>query len=235
MSNFEYIGNELSLFSNAVNWKNYWASFINKYMSGEILEIGAGLGENTLLLSNDYVIRWVCLEPDLNLYNRIYDNINSNLTMKKFQIIRGTLEDIEPGQSFDLIIFIDVLEHIKNDRSEVERALTFLKKGGRIIILSPAIQFLYSNFDASIGHYRRYSRKSLRDIMPESCKLVHMYSLDSVGFFASLANRFFLKQSLPTLKQLRIWDKILVPCSKIVDQLLFYKVGKSILAVWQKT
>ena len=61
-----------------------------------------------------------------------------------------------------------------------------------------------------------------------------MEYLDSVGFFASLANRLLLKQQNPTLKQILFWDRVLVPCSRLVDPLFLFRAGKSVVGVWEK-
>ena len=61
-----------------------------------------------------------------------------------------------------------------------------------------------------------------------------MLYLDSAGLIASLANRYLLKQNIPTIKQIRTWDSFLVTLSKFLDPLLGYKLGKSLLAVFQK-
>jgi hypothetical protein len=93
---------------------------------------------------------------------------------------------------------------------------------------------LYTPFDASIGHFRRYDRPMLRRISPANLRLERMRYLDCAGLFASAANLLFLRQSMPTKAQLRFWDSWIVPLSRILDRLLQYSVGKSILAVWQK-
>jgi hypothetical protein len=52
---------------------------------------------------------------------------------------------------------------------------------------------------------------------------------------ASVANKLFLKQSYPTLKQVLFWDSILVSLSKITDVITLNAVGKSLLGIWKKT
>jgi SAM-dependent methyltransferase len=235
MSEFKYAGTELDLFQEALNWKKYWASFIHKYLLGEVLEVGAGLGQNTLLLRNRNVQRWVCLEPDHILCNRIHDTFKSHPRVKQYEVFEGTLSDLHPQQLFDVIIYIDVMEHIRDDRNEMKTAAQHLKKDGRLIVLSPAHQWLFTDFDLAIGHYRRYNKKTLLSIAAGVLTLERMFYLDSVGFFASFANRFFLKQSMPTLKQIRFWDKVVVRCSRVMDFILFYKIGKSIMGIWRKT
>ena len=58
--------------------------------------------------------------------------------------------------------------------------------------------------------------------------------LDSVGLLASLSNRAMLRQHMPTARQIAIWDRLMVPMSRLLDPLLFHRLGKSVLAVWRK-
>jgi hypothetical protein len=58
--------------------------------------------------------------------------------------------------------------------------------------------------------------------------------LDAVGLLASLANRLVLRSALPTASQIRAWDRFMVPMSRIVDPLLGYLAGKTVVAVWQR-
>jgi hypothetical protein len=50
----------------------------------------------------------------------------------------------------------------------------------------------------------------------------------------SLANKLLMKQAYPTLRQIKIWDKVCVPLSRLIDKLVLYNFGKSILGVWEK-
>jgi hypothetical protein len=43
-----------------------------------------------------------------------------------------------------------------------------------------------------------------------------------------------LRQSMPTTSQLRVWDKFVIPISRVLDRFLFNSVGKSIVGVWQR-
>jgi 2-polyprenyl-3-methyl-5-hydroxy-6-metoxy-1,4-benzoquinol methylase len=138
------------------------------------------------------------------------------------------------GQQFDTIIYIDVLEHIENDKEELNRVAEHLRDGGHLIVLSPAHQLLFSPFDAAIGHFRRYNRAMLQKISPASLQLERMRYLDCAGMILSAANMLLLRQSMPTKTQLRFWDRWFIPVSMILDKLFLYSVGKTIVAVWRK-
>ena len=147
----------------------------------------------------------------------------------------GTLETLKNAPSFDTIVYIDVLEHIEDDRGELARAAELLVPGGHVIVLSPAHNWLYTPFDKVIGHYRRYSRPALRALAPGALKLVRMDYLDSVGLLASLANRLILHQSMPTHRQIAVWDKGMVRLSRLLDPVLGDNVGKSVLGIWKRS
>ena len=106
------------------------------------------------------------------------------------------------------------------------------RPGGRIVVLTPAHQSLFSPFDAAIGHFRRYDRASLGRLSP--CGLERMFFLDAVGLFASGANRLLLRQSMPTLGQIQTWDRWIIPVSRVVDPLLGFRAGKTIVGIWRK-
>jgi ubiquinone/menaquinone biosynthesis C-methylase UbiE len=233
-ASFQYVGSELEVFSHAINWKTYLASQIRPFLRGKVLEVGAGIGTTTTALASGNEESWTCLEPDLALANTLKANLNKgNLpSSMNFQIIAGDLTKLPPENTFDCILYIDVLEHISADRTELRLAASHLTPGGHLVVLSPAHQWLFSPFDEAIGHFRRYSRNSLRDTGPENLKLVTLKYLDSVGLLASMANRFFLRTSAPSTSQIRVWDRLMVPISRLVDPLTFYRLGKSVLAVW---
>lgn len=235
---FSYVGEELDLFSFAVRWKRYWISQIAPYVGSCVLEVGAGTGTNTVLLASSKQRRWVCLEPDPALASQLEGNIGLADTLvsrpEMLEVLTGDMQSLPTGSLFDTILYIDVLEHIEHDRQEVSGAYQLLAPGGHLIVLSPAHQFLYSPFDRGIGHFRRYSRRTLREACKGAGSPIRLFYLDSCGFAASLMNRMLLKQKLPNLSQIQFWDTYLVAASLVVDPLLGFNFGKTVVGVWRK-
>jgi SAM-dependent methyltransferase len=234
MSGFNYIGGELDLFAGAHNWKSYWSSQIQPLISGDVLEVGAGIGSNTPFLDTGERGRWVCLEPDARLLSNLTLSLSRIDTKRSYEAQCGTLQSLADGMLFDTIIYVDVLEHIEDDVAEIARAKSRLRDGGTIIVLSPAHQWLFSRFDAAIGHFRRYNQRSIAQLTCDGLRLKRCFYLDSVGLLLSLSNRF-LRQSMPTRGQLAIWDKLVVPLSRAVDPVLRRSWGKTIVAAWIKS
>lgn len=231
---YEYVGSELELFSKATNWKRYLYNNIKSFIGPEVLEVGAGLGGTTKAFCKGEHVRWVCLEPDDGLSDRIRRSIDEGELPSYCTVVRGVLDGSDRLGLFDTILYIDVLEHIENDRDEILKASASLKPGGCVVVLSPAHQWLFTPFDRAIGHYRRYSRRSILAAKSDSLENVRVVYLDSVGMLASLANKILLKSARPTLAQIAFWDRVLVPMSRLVDSVALGMIGKSVLAVWRK-
>jgi hypothetical protein len=102
-------------------------------------------------------------------------------------------------------------------------------------VLAPAHQRLYTAFDAAIGHHRRYALKELLMLAPVGLSVVRARYLDAAGLLASASNRMVLKQSMPTPGQIRLWDRVMVRASRWLDPVLAFRLGKSVLVVWQKS
>ena len=66
---------------------------------------------------------------------------------------------------FDLVLALDVIEHIDEDLSAVRELNRVLKPGGRLILTVPAFQFLWTNHDLALHHKRRYTRSGILSIL----------------------------------------------------------------------
>jgi SAM-dependent methyltransferase len=227
-----YEGGELDLFLAARHWKSYWSRKVRPHIGESVLEVGAGFGANTPYLFGDARQRWLCLEPDAALTTQIPERLKAYPWSAMIETRVGTLQDIPAGEMFDTLLYIDVLEHIEDDRGEMRAALERLTPGGKIIVLSPAHPGLFTAFDRAIGHFRRYTKTSLRACTPPGARLVELYYLDAVGLLASMANRLLLHQSMPTASQIQFWDRWLVTNSLWLDPLLGFQLGKTVIGVW---
>lgn len=232
-NDYHYPGEELQLFEEARQWKSYLSEKIKPFINGDVLEVGAGISETTHYLVNENVQSWICLEPDEKLLSISQEKINKGGLLSVCSTRKGTLDDLDAHEKFDTIIYIDVLEHIENDAEEFSKACGHLKQNGHIIILSPAFQFLYSPFDKAIGHYRRYDKKSLRKVVPASLKEKKLFYLESTGMLLLLLNKFIFKRNYPSGSHVKIWDWIFIPVSRLLDRIIFYSFGKTIIGVWQ--
>ncbi len=229
---FEYLGEELELFQWAENWKRYLASRMRPYLSGDVLEVGAGLGANVPYLYQPTFTRWVSLEPDPRLCEHYRERQSKGTIPAHCELREATLETLPAEERFDAILYIDVLEHIEQDKAEFERAYDRLNPNGHLLILCPAHNYVFSPFDRALGHFRRYNKRMYREL--STIRPYKLEYLDSIGMLASMANKLLLKQSYPNEKQIQLWDRVFVRLSRVIDPITFRLVGKSIFGIWRK-
>ena len=229
-----YPGWELALFSLATNWKRYIKAQIDNYLIGDVLEVGAGIGATTATLHDGRARRWFCLEPDASHVSKLRALVAQHADFAQPSVIVGSLCALAERPSFDCVVYVDVLEHIHDDRSQIDKSSQLVRPGGYIIILAPAHQWLFSEFDKNIGHLRRYDKIRLDSMRPTGWIEKKLWFLDSVGILLCLGNALVLRRAMPSRLQIYIWDRLCIPISRILDCLLFGKVGKSVVVVWQK-
>jgi hypothetical protein len=234
-TDFSYAGGELELFKDAVNWKGYFASQLRPFIKRRVVEVGAGIGATTAFLCDGGQECWVCVEPDKELAKKLNETLQQGGLPGCCSVRCGTVDSVTAsGELFDTVLYIDVLEHIEADRDELIKASSLLTGNGALIVLAPAFNMLFSPFDQAVGHFRRYTRLQLKALTPPELRFTKGFYLDSIGFLASLGNRILLSRSMPTARQIQLWDRVMVPVSRIVDPLIRYSFGRSVIAIWQQ-
>lgn len=227
----KYIGGELDVFREARAWKEMWSQSLQPWLRGDVLEVGAGLGGTTRFLRNSRVTGLFALEPDPVLCARYRAEMADWLETKRVILREDTLAGLPAVQAFDCILYIDVLEHIQEDQAELAEALRRLRPGGALAVLSPAFEILRSPFDEAVGHVRRYRRRTLEAVFPRGMRIEASRYLDSAGAFLSLMNRFLLRADQPTPKQIRFWNRRVIPVSRVTDRWIGRFWGRSVLVV----
>jgi len=218
----------LDYFDIAINYRKLQYTLIKEYIKGDILEVGAGNGK--------------LIEPFLNKKNKItLCEIDKNFFFalkKKFKgkakIYNCSIKNLK--FRYDTILYGDVLEHIKHDRKEILLALSKLKHNGRLVIIVPAFNFLFTEFDKYVGHYRRYNSNFFTLFAKKNnLKIEKICYFDFIGFNILLAKKIFSflvnissKKKLPFF--VYIWDKLLF-FSKFFDFFLSKIAGKSLLVI----
>ena len=130
---------------------------------------------------------------------------------------------------------MSVLEHIEDDKKEINDAIDKLDLNGHLIILVPAHNYMYSNFDKEIGHFKRYEDNFFKNLSLDNAKLKKIFFIDSFGYLLYFFNKLiFSKEVYPSKFKVLIWDKVFIPLTYVLDFLTFYKIGKNIICILKK-
>ena len=86
-----------------------------------------------------------------------------------------------------------MIEHIKNDDEVIEFFSKVLKNDGNILITVPAYNFLYTERDKVLGHFRRYNSNMLKKKTNKYFKIIKLSYYNFFLFFLSIVHFVFLK------------------------------------------
>ena len=140
--------------------KNHWyykfrRKIITEHLTNNsfILDVGSGTGYlASELLKKGFKVVGLDIDMDAIPY----------LKSREVNFVIGDGNSLPfKGESFDFILAIDVLEHIKDDKKFLSSLVKVIKKGGGLIINVPAIQSLWTERDRIYGHLRRYGKSEL--------------------------------------------------------------------------
>ena len=192
---------------------------------GNLLEFGAGTGFLAEIFQSRFQIKPDCIELDPKLIRVI--------SQKDFQCYQF-LNQI--SQKYEAIYTSNVLEHIENDAALLKELFESLTPGGVLGIYVPAHPILYSMMDKEIGHIRRYTRSELKSKVEVAGFFIQSLTYDEfIGFFASIVVKtigYKNKAGLGSKRSLELYDKLIYPLSKVLDQLgLRYVIGKNLLLI----
>jgi SAM-dependent methyltransferase len=133
---------------------------IGRLAPGDLLEVGCGAGALLDELSHG---GWRAIGIDSSERARQVAQAIAAATGGKQRVLAAA----EPDWSarFDLICALEVLEHIEDDRRAMRQWADWLRPGGRLLISVPAHRRRWNAGDEWAGHYRRYDRNDLIEVV----------------------------------------------------------------------
>jgi SAM-dependent methyltransferase len=126
-----------------------------------VLEIGAGQGSVGAELARRY--DYLGVEPDRSSFEVAARRIGD-----AGRVLNSTLEELSETETFDLVCAFEVLEHIEDDLRALASWIERIRPGGRLLLSVPAGPNRFGASDIKVGHYRRYDRDGLRDLLTQA-------------------------------------------------------------------
>lgn len=230
----QYFGHDLEAMSFAKNYHLWILDEFRPFLGKHLLEVGAGKGDFSQLLLQTQPAFLTVVEPSKNMFALLEGNLkhqpNTEMLNAFFSDIYNTLSD-QP----DTIIYVNVLEHIVDDKSELTYVYDTLPLRGYVCIFVPALPWLYSTADANVGHVRRYYKKNLELLLKEiGFKIVKSRYFDIAGIVSWWLLFCVLKSQTLKSNQVYMYDKLVIPMMRRIENKIPLPLGKNILIVGQK-
>jgi SAM-dependent methyltransferase len=239
IANQDIIGLQtLEVISKADHFNKWMYETIRPFLKGNILEIGSGIGNiSSFAIDEGLTITLSDFDPE---YCRLLKNKYANEPNVK-EIISIDLQ--QPSfrntyqlykEKYDTIFLLNVLEHLENDLAAVSNCRYLLKEGGTLIILVPAYRFLFCRLDKELGHYRRYTIKTLKLLFKkQGFSILHKQYFNFFGLFGwFLFGKCFGRKTIGS-SEMSAYNK-LVPVFRLTDSLILRKAGLSAIIAGQK-
>jgi SAM-dependent methyltransferase len=221
----------LDRLDSATNYADWVGDRLAPYVSGDVLELGAGSGTLTERLrgrSNSLV----AVEPYPVLSAELAARFVDDRTV---EVITGELDSVDANREFDAAVLVNVLEHIEDDTATLSDLYTRLRPHGTVVLFVPAFQMLYSDFDRRIGHHRRYRKRQLIDkVRAAGFDIQEARYFNMVGFPLWLVGMRALRLNPGRSALTTIFDRYVVPALRRIESVLSPPVGQSLICVGTK-
>jgi SAM-dependent methyltransferase len=220
---------EFAALERAVNYRAAVLEEFGEWLRGDVLEIGAGIGQFTGPLARlPGVGKVTALEPEARFaseFRRLHPDI---------ALVQGTIAAAPAGVDWDAMLSINVLEHIDADEAELTIYARKLKaRRGHLCLFVPARPELHAPIDMEFGHFRRYQKPELRRKLERAgFEIVRLDYFNFVGYFAWWMSFCVLKRHHFDEGSVAIFDKYIFPWAHALEaKLVRPPFGQSLLAV----
>lgn len=229
---FHYSGNEnLEIMRNAPRYNRALCDLVRRYRPEDTrvaLDFGAGIGTFSHCPGED-AVSMVCVEPDPD----------QRRTLAEAGLQPAASLDEIGDNEIDYAFSLNVLEHIEDDFGACADLHRVLRPGGHLFIYVPAFPSLFTSMDEKVGHFRRYTRRSLREpLTAAGFTITKSAYYDFIGYFATLALKWAnSSKDDGTLnpKQVRFYDSWVFPASRLLSPAFAGIAGKNLFVVATKT
>lgn len=213
----------------ADNYNRWIFNTILPHLSGRVLEIGCGTGTVSDLIAAA-VDHLIAIDIDAAFVDsaRVALKGRRNVTVSQADATRDL-----PDGIFDVVVMLDVLEHIADDLAMLRALAVRLNASGRILLKVPALPALLNSQDIAVGHFRRYDRRALETVAVDAGLAIdRIVPFNIAGILGWWWNGQWGKAVAPKT-QINIFDR-LVPMLERFERVVAPPVGLSYFAVLSK-
>jgi len=231
MTATEYTLRDQELMKAAQRYFAWQARIARRELGRRVVEVGCGIGNFTRhLLDREMVI---ALDVESDCVAQLPGNLGqpANVTARVLDVVDPEFVKLRE-QAVDSVVCLNVLEHVQNDLLALRNMAAVLPAGGKAVLIVPAFEALYGPIDTNLGHYRRYSKKSLSALTADAGFTVQtLRYMNSVGCIGWWVNARVLKRTSQSENQIRTFDRWIVPPMEWLEGRVEPPFGQSLFAV----
>ncbi len=193
---------------------------VKPWIGARVAELGVGRGNISRFIKEHQHVLLTDYRTDYLEELRAKWNHHPHLEIGKLDMTAG--DDFEQLRRFapDSVVFLNVLEHIEDDRAVLANLFRTVPEGSRVVVLVPYNMALYSEFDKALGHFRRYSKGELEGKMREAgFEVERQFYFNKFGVFAWYVTNTLGGQGVLKPWQLKVYN-FLTPLFRILDKVL---------------
>jgi SAM-dependent methyltransferase len=200
-----------------------------------VVEVGCGLGNFTeFLLDREAVLAFDKEPSSVDQFQRKFRGCENIHALMCDASAEGAWPKLS-GFRGDSCVCLNVLEHIEGDAAFLSNVSSVLAAGGVIVLLVPAFPSLYGPIDRNLGHFRRYTMRSLRVLATSAgLHVKKAHYVNAAGFFGWWLNSHVFAREAQSENQIAFFDRYLVPIVSRLESVAPPPFGQSIFAVLQK-
>jgi SAM-dependent methyltransferase len=229
-----YPGKDLEAMSFAVKYHRWLLDEFRPFIGKRVVEVGAGTGSFSEMLLETAPDVLSLVEPS-EMYDELIRNVTGVGVRYYHSIFEKVAADIASEGAPDTIIYVNVLEHIEDDVRELELIRDTLATGGRALIFVPAVPALFSEFDRSIGHFRRYAKRELEaKVRDAGFKILRSKNFDAAGVVPWFVKYRLLRSRSLDSRSVSLYDNFVVPLASRIEPKVRVPIGKNVLLVAEK-
>lgn len=215
----------------ADNYAQWTFGLFERFITGAVLEVGCGVGTFTRLIAGHAACESL---HSIDISPPAVACVKAQGLPAKVAVECRDLIEVEGH--YDLVVCMNVMEHVEDDIAFLEKLFALLGENGVLFLLVPAHEWMYCSFDKAGGHFRRYSRRSLnRHRIPEAVARIEQYYFNMIGAIGFWAVYGLLRKepAKDPKYEIGFFDKVIVPLSR---RLLPTRVpfGISLVSVYRK-
>ena len=223
----------LDAIERAPKFNRWMYESVKPWLGKRVAELGCGRGNLSNFFRQHETVMLTDYRDDYLDPLREKWGMKRNLTFAKLDMSQREDYSVLTKFAPDSVVFLNVLEHIEDDRAVLKNLFDHVPAGCRLAILVPFGMSLYSEFDKELGHFRRYEKGELEGKMREAgFDVEHQFYFNKAGKLAwFVANTLGKRKSLTPL-QLRIYN-FLTPAFRVWDKIA-PGTGLSTVAICRK-